>query len=313
VDELQAVGDRQEAGDQRGAGGKHGAAGPSVAGGQPSTAAADQDKPQKFRSQIAVLIWWVWVLFAVANLIDLAVQGHDHVSAVAAAALILGTGIAYVTALRPRVIADEDGIVVKNPLRDHKIGWLAVAKIDLGELLRVHCEWAPDPLHGPGDSGGPGASGGAGGSGEGSGLRRKVIHAWAVQASRRRQAAAELKTRRAASRSAGASPYGRTGSYRLDHVAHRGEADRFARAINESASAPPSVVHMREVEQTVKTLNERAASARERAETARERNSAPGESPLERAAAVAPVTSWDTRSIAALVLPALLLVIVILV
>ena len=74
MDELQAVGDRQEAG--------------------------DQGRPQKFRSQIAVLIWWVWVLFAVANLIDLAVQGHDHVSAVAAAALILGTGIAYVTALR---------------------------------------------------------------------------------------------------------------------------------------------------------------------------------------------------------------------
>lgn len=279
----------------------------------------DQGKPQKFRSQIAVLIWWVWVLFAVANLIDLAVQGHDHVSVVAAAALILGTGIAYVTALRPRVIADEDGIVVKNPLRDHKIGWLAVAKIDLGELLRVHCEWSLDPLRGPGDSAGPGDPGGpsgsgrVGGSGEASGPRRKIIHAWAVQASRRRQAAAELKARRTASRSVGASPYGRTGSYRLDHVAHRGEADRFARAVNDSASAPPGVVHMREVEQTVRTLNERAASAREGAEAARERSTAPGESPLERAAAVAPVASWDAGSVAALVLPALLLVIVILV
>jgi hypothetical protein len=281
--------------------------------------AADQGKPQKFRSQIAVLIWWVWVLFAVANLIDLAVQGNDHVSAVAAAALILGTGIAYVTALRPRVIADEDGIVVKNPLRDHKIEWLAVAKVDLGELLRVHCEWSRDPLRGPGDPGGPGDSGGpggsegVGGSGQASGSQRKIIHAWAVQASRRRQAAAELKARRTASRAAGASRYGRTGSYPLDHVAHRGEADRFARAINESASAPPGVVHMREVEQTVRTLNERAASARERAEAARERNTAPGESPKERAAGVAPVASWDARSIAALVLPVALLVIVILV
>ena len=165
----------------------------------------------------------------------------------------------------------------------------------------------------PGDSGGPGDSGEWAASAQASGPRRKVIHAWAVQASRRRQAAAELKARRAASRSAGVSPYGRTGSYRLDHVAGRGEADRFARAINESGSAPPSVVHMREVEQTVKTLNERAALAHERAEAARERNTAPGESPVEPAAAIAPAASWDAGSVAALALPALLLVIVLLV
>jgi hypothetical protein len=69
---------------------------------------------------------------------------------------------------------------------------------------------------------------------------------------------------------------------------------------------------MREVEQTVKTLNERASSARERADAVHERNAPSGESHSERAAAVAPVASWDTGSIAALVLPALLLVIVIL-
>ena len=35
-------------------------------------------RPQTFRSPFAVAIWWLWVLFAVGNLIDLAVQGHDH-------------------------------------------------------------------------------------------------------------------------------------------------------------------------------------------------------------------------------------------
>ena len=33
---------------------------------------------QTFRSPVAVVIWWLWVLFAVGNLIDLAVQGRDH-------------------------------------------------------------------------------------------------------------------------------------------------------------------------------------------------------------------------------------------
>ena len=44
---------------------------------------------QTFRSPTALIIWWVWLLFAVANLIDLAVQGRDHESLVAAAILVM--------------------------------------------------------------------------------------------------------------------------------------------------------------------------------------------------------------------------------
>ena len=50
--------------------------------------------PQTFRSPTAVMIWWVWLLFLVANLIDIAVQGRDHASVVAAAILLLATGVA---------------------------------------------------------------------------------------------------------------------------------------------------------------------------------------------------------------------------
>ena len=92
-----------------------------------------------FRSPTAVVVWVVWLLFAVGNWIDLAVQGRDHVSAVAAAILLLATGVAYVTAQRPRIIADDAGVTVRNPLRDHRIGWAGVAKVDLVDLLRVHC------------------------------------------------------------------------------------------------------------------------------------------------------------------------------
>src|ERR1700684_998835 len=96
-----------------------------------------------FRSPSAVAIWWLWVLFAVGNLVDLAVQGRDHLSVVAAFILLFVTGVVYVTARRPRVIADAAGMTIVNPVGDHRIGWAAVAAADATELLRVRCEW-PD-------------------------------------------------------------------------------------------------------------------------------------------------------------------------
>ena len=56
------------------------------------------EKPQIFRSPTAVVVWVVWLLFAVGNWIDLAVQGRDHLSVVASATLLLATGVGYVTA-----------------------------------------------------------------------------------------------------------------------------------------------------------------------------------------------------------------------
>lgn len=139
-------------------------------------------KPQTFRSPVAVIVWWVWVLFAVGNLIDIAVQGREHSSAVAAAILVLVTGVVYVTAQRPKVIAAGDGVTVRNPLRDHLIGWGSITKFDTIDLLRVHCEW-PGP----------------------DGPRRKVFHAWAVQHSRRREMTRKTREARRAMRS---TPFG---------------------------------------------------------------------------------------------------------
>jgi len=85
---------------------------------------ADPDGRQVFRSPIATLIWWVWVLFAVGNLIDLAVQGRDHLSVIAACTLLLITGVMYATALR--------------------VGWPAVVGFDSTELLRVRCRWTAE-------------------------------------------------------------------------------------------------------------------------------------------------------------------------
>jgi Bacterial PH domain len=137
-------------------------------------------RPQTFRSPFAVAIWWLWALFAVGNLIDLAVQGHDHGSVVAAFVLLLVTGVVYAAAQRPRIVADSGGLTIANPLRDHRVGWAAVVGIDAAELVRVRCKW---PL----DDGGTGS---------------RAFYSWAVHSSRRRQAAARMRAQRRAARGA---------------------------------------------------------------------------------------------------------------
>ena len=102
-------------------------------------AASGVGKPQVFRSPTAVIVWVVWLIFTVANYIDLAVQGHDHTALVAAAILLMITGVAYVTAQRPRLIAGDDVLTVRNPLRDHRIPWRNILRVDVSDLLRVHC------------------------------------------------------------------------------------------------------------------------------------------------------------------------------
>jgi Bacterial PH domain len=155
--------------------------------------ASGQGSRQTFRSPFAVAIWWLWALFAAGNLIDLAVQGRDHLSVVAAFILLLVTGVVYTTVQRPRVVADDTGMTIVNPLREHRIGWGAVAGIDSAELLHVRCEW---PLSGGTDE-------------ESTGQR--VIYAWAVQKHRRRQAAAQLRADRRRPRQR--MPAGTTGPF----------------------------------------------------------------------------------------------------
>lgn len=165
-----------------------------------------------FRSPFAVVLWWVWALFALANLADLAVQGRDRFSLLVALGLVTATGAIYVTALRPRIIADDDGLVIVNPLRDHHIPWPAVAAVEAAELIRVRCEWPADrpgtgPVAGAGPDAGtePGAEARPGTDADGDGLRRRVIYAWAVHSSRRGQARAARRGDRRDAGGAGGS------------------------------------------------------------------------------------------------------------
>jgi hypothetical protein len=92
-----------------------------------------------FRLTTPVALWWVWVVFAAANVVDLAVQGSPaHSALVIDAIVLLVTGLAYALALRPRVIADQAGITIVNPFRDHHVPWAVIQGVDAGDWVRVH-------------------------------------------------------------------------------------------------------------------------------------------------------------------------------
>jgi hypothetical protein len=258
--------------------------------------------PQTFRSPTAVVVWWVWLLFAAANLIDLAVQGRDHLSLVAAAILLLATGVAYVTAQRPRIVADSSGITVVNPLRDHRIGWANVTKVDLADLLRVHCRGQD---------------------------QEKIIHAWAVHYSRRRKLAAETRARRQAARAASGRPS--LGAFALGSGYGSGRRDPgFARPAAAGTSSAEA-----DAERIVRVLSKYVTAARAEeiwadgtvdiagadAGAGSDAGAGAGAEPAGGAAAdpraagwLEPLTStWDRKALLAVLVPALIVLIVALV
>ena len=93
---------------------------------------------QVYRTSGSLVAWWAWVAFAVVLLILLAFGRHDHAALVTAAVVVVITGIMYACALRPRIVADDAGIAVVNPLRVHEVPWPAVTEVDLVQNVRVH-------------------------------------------------------------------------------------------------------------------------------------------------------------------------------
>jgi Bacterial PH domain len=92
-----------------------------------------------FRLGPPLILWWVWVAFAVANVADFAIQGAPaRFAIVVSAILVTITGLSYALALRPRVIAEPSGLTIVNPFRDHHVPWAAITAVDTGEWVRVH-------------------------------------------------------------------------------------------------------------------------------------------------------------------------------
>jgi len=91
-----------------------------------------------FRSGGIRFAGWAWMVFAVLNLADLAWRGRDIASAVAAAVLLLGCGVAYAVALRPRIVADDEAVHFHNLLRDLRLPWGSVDRFEGGDAVYAH-------------------------------------------------------------------------------------------------------------------------------------------------------------------------------
>ena len=139
-----------------------------------------------FRLAPPLILWWVWVAFAVANLADFAIQGASaRFAIVVSAILVTITGLAYALALRPRVITEPSGLTIVNPFRDHHVPWAAITAVDTGDFVQVH--------YAPGQAGsGQAVSRPPGVSSPPSSAASKAVSCWALYISARtnRRAAA---------------------------------------------------------------------------------------------------------------------------
>jgi len=167
-----------------------------------------------FRSPFAVLVWWIWAVFALANLVDLAVQGRDRLSLLAAIGLLLVTGLLYAGAWRPRIVPDDDGMTISNPLRDHRVGWPAVSLIEATELVRIRCEW---PV--AGDEAG-----------------KRVIYAWAVHSARRKERIKQLRREVRGAKAGGYAAPQETSSVAIDADQVAAELSELAQRMHGQAS-----------------------------------------------------------------------------
>ena len=107
----------------------------------PSAWRARADGSKVFQLTAPLVGWWAWLAFAVLCLGDLAVQGRDRAALQTAVAVVVITGFVYACAFRPKVIADDTGITVQNPIRDYRVPWAAIKGIFLGDSVEVLCAW----------------------------------------------------------------------------------------------------------------------------------------------------------------------------
>jgi len=185
----------------------------------------------------------------------------------------------------------------------------------------VHCEWAgpTEAGVGPTEAGAGPTEAGAGpehsqgqSREQGGEQRRKVIYSWAVHYSRRRQLAAEVRARRANARLTS-----RRWSLGQPYGGHRGSAYANAQA------SPPASAAEAEAEKTVRLLSQYATAARAEAVwaggTAEIAGAGQASGPetgegleyLRETGWLEPLTStWSWPAFAALVIPALILLVV---
>ena len=249
-----------------------------------------------FRLAPPLILWWVWVAFAVANVADFAIVGAPaRFAIVVSAILVTITGLVYALALRPRVIAEPSGLTIVNPFRDHHLPWAAIRAVDTGEWVRVH--YAPAGA----------AAGPPGAAGPQSSAASKVISCWALYVSAR--------TKRRAGRT-GPAGLGQADSRRRPRSAL---SPALPGTLSAAGQEPASAVHSRLPEEakylaSLPTAKAIAVRLETRADRERVRPRPGPAAPAHRAVGQEnPVTaSWAWSAVAAVALPVLALLVVLL-
>ena len=252
-----------------------------------------------FRLAPPLIVWWVWVAFAVANVADFAIQGAPaRFAIVVSAILVTITGLAYALALRPRVIAGPSGLTIVNPFRDHHVPWAAIQAVDTGDWVRVH--YAPGGA--AADPPRPAAARPR------SSAASKAISCWALYVSAR--------TRRRATRAGPAPGFARSASRRRPRSTL---SPALPGTVSAAGQEPASAENSRlpeEAKYLASLLTAKAIAVRLETRAGRERvrpRPAPA-APAHRAAGQEnPVTArWAWSAVLAVALPVLALVVVLL-
>ena len=228
-----------------------------------------------------VVVWWVWVAFVALNVLDFLLQGvsSPRFGAVVSAVLLLVTGLMYTLALRPCVVIGEQGLTVRNPFRSHDIPWPLIHAVDTGEWVRVH--YAPGSQ---GDAAGPEPA-----APPVSSAGDKTVHCWALYVSsraRRKMARGAPRPRPDGRRRRGLSGY-------MNDAASSGQSARMPEEARYLASLP-----------VAKAMATRLDSRAERERAKAKRAGATPAGPL------AVRVKWTWPDIAAVAIPALIMLIV---
>lgn len=129
---------------------------------------AKADGRTVFRHPAPLLLWWAWVVFALINIIYL-LTGDLTIDAVRGiAGLLTATGVLYACTLHSRVEADDNGVTIHNPLREHRAPWSSVEAVTLGDSVEFACS-RPAPR------------------------KTKKIYSWALYSSRRSRARRQVR------------------------------------------------------------------------------------------------------------------------
>ncbi|MDP9418105.1 MAG: PH domain-containing protein [Actinomycetota bacterium] len=94
--------------------------------------------PRTFRPAAARVLSIAWFALAVVLAADILVRGEGKAARVTLGAVALITVVVYGVAFRPAVEVDDDGVTLRNVVRDVTVPWSRVTDISARWALGVH-------------------------------------------------------------------------------------------------------------------------------------------------------------------------------